>query len=213
MATFDSTKTALSKLLEQIVEGKIQLPDFQRGWVWDDAHIRSLLVSIARSFPIGSVMLLETGGTARFQIRLVEGVVRINSTGKALTPQEKRRAKYYNSPFLQEADWLARRYEWYFAEAGVLSAGQMSRMKHVELICELMLSNRDDFWASTSNKQLNFLQHILTILKQHGRAAVVLPATCCLKAARAKQSGANCSSRRTCIRCCACPPASSTRKA
>jgi len=74
MATFDSTKTALSKLLEQIVEGKIQLPDFQRGWVWDDAHIKSLLVSIARSFPIGSVMLLETGGTARFQIRLVEGV-------------------------------------------------------------------------------------------------------------------------------------------
>lgn len=74
MATFDSTKTALSKLLEQIVEGKIQLPDFQRGWVWDDAHIRSLLVSIARSFPIGSVMLLETGGTARFQIRPVEGL-------------------------------------------------------------------------------------------------------------------------------------------
>lgn len=35
--------------------------------------------------------------------------------------------------------------------------------------------SRDDFWASTSNKQLNFLQHIFTILKQHGRAAVVLP--------------------------------------
>lgn len=74
MATFDSTKTALSKLLEQVVEGKIQLPDFQRGWVWDDTHIRSLLVSIARSFPIGSVMLLENGGAAIFQIRLVEGV-------------------------------------------------------------------------------------------------------------------------------------------
>ncbi|MDA1142648.1 MAG: DUF262 domain-containing protein [Planctomycetota bacterium] len=74
MATFDSTKTALSKLLDHIIEGKIQPPDFQRGWVWDDTHIRSLLVSIARSFPIGSVMLLETGGTARFQIRLVEGV-------------------------------------------------------------------------------------------------------------------------------------------
>lgn len=35
--------------------------------------------------------------------------------------------------------------------------------------------NRQDFWASTSNKQLNFLQHIFTILEQHGRAAVVLP--------------------------------------
>jgi type I restriction enzyme M protein len=38
-----------------------------------------------------------------------------------------------------------------------------------------LVINRDDFWASTSNKQLNFLQHIFTILKQHGRAAVVLP--------------------------------------
>ena len=34
---------------------------------------------------------------------------------------------------------------------------------------------RDDFWATTSNKQLNFIQHIKTLLKQHGRAAVVVP--------------------------------------
>lgn len=34
---------------------------------------------------------------------------------------------------------------------------------------------RDDFWASTSNKQLNFVQHIRTILKIQGRAAVVVP--------------------------------------
>jgi len=40
---------------------------------------------------------------------------------------------------------------------------------------ESLIINRDDFWASTSNKQLNFLQHIFTILKQNGRAAVVLP--------------------------------------
>jgi Protein of unknown function DUF262/HNH endonuclease len=71
---------------------------------------------------------------------IIDVFVRINSTGKALTPQEKRRAKYYNSPFLKEADWLARRYEWYFEEMEILSAGQISRMKHVELVCELMLS-------------------------------------------------------------------------
>jgi type I restriction enzyme M protein len=35
--------------------------------------------------------------------------------------------------------------------------------------------NRPDFWATTSNKQLNFLQHIKTMLKINGRAAVVLP--------------------------------------
>ncbi len=34
---------------------------------------------------------------------------------------------------------------------------------------------RDDFWTSTSNKQLNFVQHVKTILKIHGRAAVVVP--------------------------------------
>lgn len=35
--------------------------------------------------------------------------------------------------------------------------------------------NRQDFWATTSNKQLNFVQHIRTMLKTTGRAAVVLP--------------------------------------
>src|SRR5258706_7329551 len=34
---------------------------------------------------------------------------------------------------------------------------------------------RDDFWATTSNKQLNFLQHVKSLLKPHGRAAVVVP--------------------------------------
>ena len=34
---------------------------------------------------------------------------------------------------------------------------------------------RDDFWATTSNKQLNFIQHIKTLLKINGRAAVVVP--------------------------------------
>jgi len=71
---------------------------------------------------------------------IIDLFVRINSTGKALTPQEKRRAKYFNSPFLKEADRLARRYEEYFMDVGVLGAGQISRMKHVELVCELMLS-------------------------------------------------------------------------
>ncbi len=74
MTTFDSTKALLSDLLREINEGKIQLPDFQRGWIWDDDHIRDLLVSIARAFPIGAVMLLEAGGEVRFQTRPLEGL-------------------------------------------------------------------------------------------------------------------------------------------
>ena len=34
---------------------------------------------------------------------------------------------------------------------------------------------RDEFWASTSNKQLNFVQHVKTLLKINGRAAIVVP--------------------------------------
>lgn len=40
---------------------------------------------------------------------------------------------------------------------------------------ENLVYNRQDFWATTSNKQLNFLQHIRTLLKTTGQAAVVLP--------------------------------------
>jgi len=74
MSTFDSTKTRLADLLKDIVAGKVQLPDFQRGWVWDDEHICSLLTSIARAFPVGAVMLLESGGETRFKVRPVEGI-------------------------------------------------------------------------------------------------------------------------------------------
>lgn len=74
MSNFDSTKKRLADLLRDIVAGKIQLPDFQRGWVWGDQDIRSLLVSIARAFPVGAVMMLEAGGDTRFKVRPIEGL-------------------------------------------------------------------------------------------------------------------------------------------
>ncbi len=40
---------------------------------------------------------------------------------------------------------------------------------------EALAVYRDDFWATTSNKQLNFVQHVVSLLKMHGRAAVVVP--------------------------------------
>jgi uncharacterized protein with ParB-like and HNH nuclease domain len=61
-ASFDTTKTPLQDLLLRVDSGKLQLPDFQRPWVWDDERIRTLLASVSVSFPIGAVMLLQTGG-------------------------------------------------------------------------------------------------------------------------------------------------------
>jgi len=74
METFDSKKTSLYEILKNIHQGKIQLPDFQRGWVWDDNRIKGILASVAKSFPIGAVMLLETGNeSVRFKTKVVEG--------------------------------------------------------------------------------------------------------------------------------------------
>lgn len=82
MSTFDSTKFPLPQILDEITAGKIQLPDFQRGWIWDDEHVKSLLVSVARSFPVGAVMMLDTGGDIRFQVRPIENVEFFGSTPK-----------------------------------------------------------------------------------------------------------------------------------
>jgi len=46
---------------------------------------------------------------------------------------------------------------------------------------EALTYNRQDFWATSSNKQLNFVQHINAMLKANGEAAVVLPDTYSLK--------------------------------
>ena len=71
---FTTNPVPLSILLDHVHSGKIQLPDFQRGWVWDDDRIKDLLVSISRSFPVGAVMTLSADGDIQFKKRLIEGV-------------------------------------------------------------------------------------------------------------------------------------------
>ena len=66
--------------------------------------------------------------------------------------------------------------------------------------------NRQDFWATTSNKQLNFVQHIRTMLKTAGRA---LPLSFlimyCLRAVPARQFARNCWTIQTCTPSCDLP--------
>ena len=73
METFDSRKINLTELLKDIKKGKIQLPDFQRGWVWDDNRIKGLLASVIKSFPISVITLLETGENVSFKTKPIEG--------------------------------------------------------------------------------------------------------------------------------------------
>lgn len=75
LSTFDSKKEGLQDLLKEIDSCRLQLPDFQRDWRWDDKHITDLLAAVSLSYPIGAVLLLGAAGPdGRFAPRLIDGV-------------------------------------------------------------------------------------------------------------------------------------------
>ena len=81
---FDSTKLNLRDVLNDVGEGKIQLPDFQRGWVWDDDHIRDLITSVSLSFPIGAIIDSEDRWAGRqLQATSYRGDEKTNSASRA----------------------------------------------------------------------------------------------------------------------------------
>lgn len=71
-----SSDTDLGELIKnRVATGKVQLPEFQRDWTWDDARIRGIIASIIQCFPMGAIMLLQCGNPAiKFKCRPVEGV-------------------------------------------------------------------------------------------------------------------------------------------
>lgn len=71
---FQTPQFELKRLLEMAGDGTIQLPDFQRGYKWDEDRIRSLLVTVSLGHPLGVLMMLETGGNeVRFKPKGLEG--------------------------------------------------------------------------------------------------------------------------------------------
>lgn len=74
----------ISELMHSVDSGAAQLPDFQRGWVWDDNRIKSLIASITSNYPVGAAMFLEYGNAdIRFKYRVIEG-----SPAKDVVPSE-----------------------------------------------------------------------------------------------------------------------------
>lgn len=72
-STFQTNPFDLHKLLDDCHRGVLQLPDFQRSWVWDEERIKSLIASVSRAFPVGALMSLDSGGPVNFKPRPVEG--------------------------------------------------------------------------------------------------------------------------------------------
>lgn len=64
----------LTELMKEVDSGAAQLPDFQRGWVWDDGRIRALILSVIHNFPVGAAMFLEYGNESiHFKHKPIEG--------------------------------------------------------------------------------------------------------------------------------------------
>ncbi len=102
-------------------------------WNWKDLcrHEKQHLIEDYR------LLTVEVKGDLSDIISLF---VRINSTGKPLTSSEKRHARFYNSDLLKTAGKLANNYEAYILGQGILSEAQIKRMKHIELMSELLVS-------------------------------------------------------------------------
>jgi hypothetical protein len=85
--TFTTNPVSLKTLLEACEQGKIQLPDFQRSWVWDENRIRSLIASVSRAFPVGALMTLSSrpDSPGMFASRPVEGAL---ETASQIQPEQ-----------------------------------------------------------------------------------------------------------------------------
>lgn len=73
--TFQTNPRSLKELLNSCDDGKLQLPDFQRSWVWAEDRILSLIASISQAFPVGALMTLRSHAHAGeiFARRPIEG--------------------------------------------------------------------------------------------------------------------------------------------
>ncbi len=72
--SFQTNPISLESLLQQCSAGKIQLPDFQRSWVWSIDRILGLIASVSSAFPIGALMTLESkSGNTLFARRPIQG--------------------------------------------------------------------------------------------------------------------------------------------
>ena len=100
---FDTTKEDLKDLLSHAQSGRLQLPDFQRDYVWTDEDVKSLIASVARGFPVGALLTLQTGGEVKFRPRLLEGVsAQDSSPDELLLDGQQRVTSLYQATYSSE---------------------------------------------------------------------------------------------------------------
>ena len=75
----------VSTVLDQIDQGAMALPEFQRGYVWNRSQVRELMTSMYRGYPVGSLLVWVTGGEsakARGDATMTSGAVKLILDGQ-----------------------------------------------------------------------------------------------------------------------------------
>ncbi len=99
-----SNDTELNELMNDVKTGKLQLPEFQRSWTWDDNRLRGILASLSQGYPMGAIMRLQYGNEdIKFKYRPIEGVKISNITPEYLALDgQQRLTSIYRSTVSKE---------------------------------------------------------------------------------------------------------------
>lgn len=102
--TFGIEKEFLQTILQEVRDGKAQLPEFQRDWVWPDQNVISLLASVSLAYPVGTIMMLRTGGAeVTFRPRPIQGAApgAAVQAGRLILDGQQRLTALFQSLLLQ----------------------------------------------------------------------------------------------------------------
>lgn len=95
--SFETNPFDLKDVLERAKMGKLQLPDFQRSWVWDVNRIRDVIASVVAGYPVGAIMTLQTGGEVRFLPRAIQGVTPQKDADELILDGQQRTTSLYRA--------------------------------------------------------------------------------------------------------------------
>ena len=168
---FKTFPIALKSLLDDAGNGKIQLPDFQRGWVWDDDRIRGLLASISRGFPVGAIMTLQAGGEIRLKSRMIEGAGdgSQNIPDAFLLDGQQRLTSLYQSllhkgPVVTHDNRGRRIKRWYYVDMLAVMDPTVDREDAIISVAEDKRETRDfgrEVVRDLSSREKEFEQHMM----------------------------------------------------
>jgi hypothetical protein len=171
-STFQSHDTSVSELLQKIANGKTQLPDFQRGWVWDDKHITALIASISNQYPVGALMFLEYNGESiRFKYRPLTGASGSNTPETLVLDGQQRLTSIFSSMYSKDPvetktdkGNLTKRF--YYLDIDKCLSGTTDRQEAVVSIPEnkMLLSNFGrDIMLDISTREKEFECHLFPL--------------------------------------------------